>query len=68
MNTRRLAAILLAMLTVITLGGCSLESDDPDTGDECAWETQLQPMYVGEQFYLIPQQYCIPIPKQKEAK
>lgn len=31
-TTRRPAAILLAILTVITLGGCGRAADDPNSG------------------------------------
>lgn len=48
-------------LVVLTLTGC-----DDDTDYECEYVTQLSPIYIGKQLYMMPHQRCVPVPKEKK--
>ena len=53
-------AVVVA-LAVFTLTGC-----DDDTDYECEYVTQLSPIYIGKQLYMMPSQRCVPVPKEKK--
>ncbi len=53
-------AVVVA-LAVLTLTGC-----DDDTAYECEYVTQLSPIYIGKNLYMMPHQRCVPVPKEKK--
>lgn len=53
-------AVVVAV-TMLTLTGC-----DDDTDYECEYVTQLSPIYIGKQLYMMPHQRCVLVPKEKK--
>lgn len=60
MIRKPLIAVVVA-LTMLTLTSC-----DDDTDYECEYVTQLSPIYIGKQLYMMPSQQCVPVPKEKK--
>lgn len=60
MIRKPLIAVVVA-LAVFTLTGC-----DDDTDYECEYVTQLSPMYIGKNLYMMPYQQCFLVPKEKK--
>ncbi len=60
MIRKPLIAVVVA-LTMLTLTGC-----DDDTDYECEYVTQLSPIYIGKQLYMMPSPQCVPVPKEKK--
>ena len=58
---RKLLIAVVVALTMLTLTGC-----DDDTDYECEYVTQLSPIYIGKQLYMMPYQQCVPVPKEKK--
>lgn len=59
MTRKPLTAVVVA-LTMLTLTGC-----EGDTDYECEYVTQLSPMYIGKNLYMMPYQQCFLVPKEK---
>lgn len=66
MIRKPLTAVVVA-LAVLTLTGCHDDTGyEDDTDYECEYVTQLSPMYIGKNLYMMPYQQCFLV--QKEAK
>lgn len=52
---------VVVTLTMLTLTGCN-----DDTDYECEYVTQLSPIYIGKNLYMMPHQQCFLVPKEKK--
>lgn len=59
--TRKSLIAVVVVLTMLTLTGC-----DDDTDYECEYVTQLSPMYIGKNLYMMPYQQCFLVLKEKK--
>lgn len=58
---RKPLTAVVVVLTMLTLTGCH-----DDTDYECEYVTQLSPIYIGKNLYMMPYQQCFLVPKEKK--